>query len=36
MVIMFIVGAPIVSLLAVAVVFWRWRRKWEGEPPSES
>ena len=33
MVILFIVGAPIMSLLAVAFVFCRWPRNWEGDPP---
>ncbi len=35
MVILFIVGAPIVSFVAVAFVFCRWPRNWEGDPPSE-
>ena len=36
MVLLFIGGAPIVSLLAVAFVFCRWPRNWEGDPPSEA
>jgi hypothetical protein len=35
MVILFIVGAPIVPLLAVVFVFCRSPRNWEGEPPRE-